>query len=87
MKQPLFAVALAAAMTLAGVALAQPGGGGARAACQADIQKLCPNARPGPGGGMRECVTSNWGHLSDPCKTAITQMRAMRQNGAGKPGQ
>jgi len=86
MKQPLFAAAaVVASLALAGGALAQPAAGGGRAACMADFQKLCPNAKPGPGGGMRECVRSNWDHLSDACKAAITQMRAARQNGGAKP--
>ena len=85
MKQPLFVAALAGSLALASAAFAQPGAN-ARAACQADLQKLCPDAKPGPGGTLRACVLSNWVRLSDPCKAAITQMRAARQAAGGKPG-
>jgi hypothetical protein len=96
MKQHLFAAALAAAMALAAVAQAQPAGGGAggggggragmREACQADMQKLCPDAKPGPGGGMRECIKSNFDKLSTPCQDAINKMRAEHQGGQGGGG-
>jgi hypothetical protein len=77
------------ALTLAaGAAFGQPpaggGGGGGRGgavrqACAADIQKFCPNIQPGPGGGMRDCIRKNFDGLSDSCKSALQQMRAMRQ--------
>jgi hypothetical protein len=83
MKQHLFAAAaLAAGLAVAGAGLAQPaggtgggGGGGVRQACSADMQKLCPDAKPGPGGGMRECMKAHFADLSDGCKTAINHMR------------
>jgi len=91
----LIAGAVAAGLTLASAALAQPpadsgqgpggghghggGRGAVRQACQADIEKFCPDAKPGPGGGMRECIVKNHDSFSDPCKAAIDQMRAARQ--------
>jgi hypothetical protein len=74
---------------LAGAAVAQPTDSGAdpraamRAACAADFAKLCPDAKPGPGGGLRECIESNQDKLSDGCKAAIQSMRAAMQNGGG----
>jgi len=92
MKQHFFAAAVAAAMALAAVAHAQPAGGdgghhggGVREACQADMQKLCPDAKMGPGGGMRECIKSNFDKLSTPCQDAINKMRAEHQ-AAGQGG-
>lgn len=86
MKQPLFAAAaLAASLALAGAAFAQPAGGGARAACQADIQKFCPAATPGPGGTLRACIRDHQAQLSDACKSAIAAMIAARQAAGGKP--
>jgi hypothetical protein len=94
----LIAGAAALGLAFASAAIAQPpdggpgpGGGGGRGAlrqaCMADFQKFCPDAKPGPGGGMRECVMKNHDSFSDPCKAAIDQMRAARQqhrdNGAG----
>jgi len=89
MKQSLFAAAaVVASLALAGAALAQPSaGGGARAACQADIQKFCPDAKPGPGGTLRACIREHQAQLSDGCKTAIAAMIAARQAAGAKPGQ
>lgn len=88
MKQPLFAAAaLVSSFALAGAALAQPGGG-VRAACQADIQKFCPDAKPGPGGTLRACIRDHQAQLSDGCKSALMAMMAARQAaGGGKPAQ
>ena len=84
MKQPVFVAALAASLAIAGAALAQPqGGGGVRAACQADFQKLCPDAKPGPGGTLRACIRDHQAQLSDGCKSALAAMRAARQAAGG----
>jgi hypothetical protein len=104
MKLSMFtAAALAAGLAFAGAVSAQPpagegGGGGGhghgamaavRQACMADIQKACPDAKPGPGGGMRECIVGHHTEFSQPCQDAIAQMRAARQqqqqNGGGAP--
>jgi hypothetical protein len=90
MKHRLFAAAFAGALAVASIAAAQPagggGGGGVREACAADIQKACPDAKPGPGGGMRECIKGHWDQLSDSCKAAITKMRAEHQEHGGGQG-
>jgi hypothetical protein len=76
----LMTCAAAAALTLASVAWAQPQQApDPRQACAADFQKLCPDAKPGPGGGLRECVTAHFNELSDPCKQAIMAMRQQMQ--------
>jgi hypothetical protein len=92
------ASALALFVSIAGAAGAQPpeggansggngghGGGAVRQACMADMQKICPDAKPGPGGGMRECMRAHYADLSDGCKAAIEQMRAQHQGGGGGP--
>jgi len=84
MKQPLFAAAVAS-LALAGAALAQPGAD-ARAACRADIQKFCPDAKPGPGGTLRACIREHQAQLSDGCKAAIAAMIAARQAAGGGTG-
>ena len=94
--KPFVQIALISAvgLAIAGTAVAQPapqGRGMVRQACAADIQKFCPDAKPGPGGGMRECIMSHQSSLSDGCKTALAQMRAARMQaqgggtGAGNP--
>jgi hypothetical protein len=70
---------LGAAIALASVAFAQPQGADPRQVCAADFQKLCPDAKPGPGGGLRECVQAHFNDLSDPCKQAILAMRQQMQ--------
>lgn len=76
------ALASALALALASAAVAQPQGG-VREACAADLQKVCPNATPGPGGTLRECIRDHFSELSDPCKQALMAMRQqMQQQGA-----
>jgi hypothetical protein len=88
--KPSILIAGALALGLASAALAQPpadsdsgahgGGRGAiRAACGADFQKYCPDAKPGPGGGLRDCIMKNRDSFSDSCKAALAQMRSHRQ--------
>ena len=76
----LIAATLAVAL-FAGAASAQPGGGGGavRQACMADFQKACPDAKPGPGGGMRECAKAHFTEFSQPCQSALQAMRARMQ--------
>ena len=68
-----------AAALIAGAASAQPAGGGIRQVCMADFQKACPDAKPGPGGGMRECATAHFAEFSQPCQSALQAMRARMQ--------
>jgi hypothetical protein len=71
----IIAVAVAAAPSFA-----QPpaGGGGVRAACAADISKLCPDAQPG-NGSIRQCITTHRDQLSDGCKSALAAAMARRE--------
>ena len=74
----------------AGVAAAQgmssppPGAAQARKACAADIQRLCPDAKPGPGGGLRMCLRDHQNDLSAECRSALATMRQQRQHGQGQ---
>ena len=56
--------------------LASPAGayGGGRAACRADVEKLCPDAKPGDG-SVRTCLHDHEADLSDGCKQAIAHRR------------
>jgi hypothetical protein len=88
---PRFARVLALPVLLAaGVAVAQgmssppPGAAQARKACAADIQRLCPDAKPGPGGGLRMCMREHQNDLSADCKNAMAAMRQQRQQGQGQ---
>jgi hypothetical protein len=80
---------LALSLVASAAAFAQPADGGSdpraamRAACAADFAKLCPDAKPGPGGGLRECIQSNQDKLSDGCKAAIMSARQAMQGGGG----
>ena len=78
----LASAALALSLVVAGAASAQPD---VRTACAADFQKACPDAKPGPGGGLRECVIAHQAEFSDGCKAALAAMMAARQNGGGAP--
>ena len=93
MRPILTIAAFSFALAAGGAAMAQPpggappGGGGGpfaamRAACQADMQKFCPD-KQGPERG--QCMQSHQSELSDQCKTAMAQMRAMRQSGGPPP--
>src|ERR1041385_799129 len=51
-----------------------------RAACGADVQKLCAGVQPG-GGRILACLKQHKDQVSDSCKNAI--MGAMKQSGGG----
>jgi hypothetical protein len=48
-----------------------------RAACDADIQKLCPDVKPG-GGRILACLKQNKDAVSDGCKQALMTARKNR---------
>jgi Cysteine rich repeat len=55
----------------------QPQGGGPRAACQADVAKLCPGIQSG-GGRIMGCLKQNEAQVSASCKEAIANRRARK---------
>ncbi len=71
-------VALASlALGVAPVTFAQQGGGGGgglRAACGADMQKLCPDAKDRE--SRRQCLTDNKEKLSPDCSAALASAPA-----------
>ena len=72
-------VSLAAFLALSsGVALAadapRPPSSGLRAACKADVEKVCAGIQPG-GGRIAECLKQNEAQVSAPCKDAIAKAR------------
>ena len=81
------AFALAAAMIVPGVALAEPGGGPMRGACKSDIQTLCAGVERG-GGRIRDCMRQHQAQISTACKVAIADRLLERsgQRGARAEG-
>jgi len=59
----------------------QPQSGSPRAACQADVAKLCPGIQPG-GGRIIGCLKQNEAQVSTSCKEAIAKGRARKAPGA-----
>jgi hypothetical protein len=55
----------------------QPAGNGPRAACKAEVEKLCSGIEPG-GGRIVACLRQNDAQLSAPCKEALAQARARK---------
>jgi hypothetical protein len=63
----------------------QPSGRGAvRAACQADIAKLC--SADADGHGAFRCLREHQDALSDSCKSAMSTARAQRRDHGGGQG-
>jgi hypothetical protein len=74
-------IALAAVLILSsGVALAadQPLGTSPRAACKADVEKLCSGVQPG-GGRIIGCLKQNEAQVSASCKDAVAKARGGRK--------
>jgi hypothetical protein len=73
------------ALLVAGAAAAQqtmtppPGAVQVRKACAADIQRLCPDAKPGQGGGLRMCLREHRNDLSPECRAALMAAHQQRQ--------
>jgi len=64
-------IACALAMPLAASARE----GGMKGACKADVEKLCPDAKPG-GGEIRKCLHDHEADLTDACKQAMERRHA-----------
>jgi hypothetical protein len=74
-KTPSHAIALAAALLLAGspMAVKARGGGGAPPqVCAVDLKSLCAGITPGEG-RIRACLTSHMGDLSAACSTKLSR--------------
>jgi hypothetical protein len=50
-----------------------------RQTCAADMAKLCPDAHPGPGGGLMQCVLQHRADLSPDCSQAIGALQGARK--------
>lgn len=74
-------LALASSLMLADAAAAQGPMAGVRAACQADLQKLCAGVQPG-GGRIKQCLKEHKDQVSTGCKSALAQMMANKRAGA-----
>jgi hypothetical protein len=79
-KLTILGLAVVLAGSAAGASFAQGPGGAMRAACGADMAKLCPNAQTRD--DRRQCMMSKRDQLSDACKSAIAAAMAAR-NAAG----
>jgi hypothetical protein len=53
-----------------------------RAACSADVQKLCPQIERGKG-MIRACLQAHEGDLSEACRAARAERAAARAKGKG----
>jgi hypothetical protein len=62
---------LAAALTMTGSARAEHHGG----PCRADVQRLCPNVKPGFG-GFRDCLAEHASELSPACQERLSRIQA-----------
>lgn len=62
---------LAVALTMAGPARAEHHGG----PCRADVQRLCPDVKPGFG-GFRDCLTEHASELSPACQERLSRIQA-----------
>lgn len=49
-----------------------------RAACEADVRRLCNGLQPG-GGRLLGCLQQNAASVSAPCKEALKAIKAPRQ--------
>ena len=78
-------LALAAAMIVPGIALAEPGH--LDGPCKTDLQALCAGVQPG-GGRIRDCMKEHRAELSAACKIALADRMLERagQRGARAQG-
>jgi hypothetical protein len=53
------------------------GAGGALAACQPDVKKFCPDAKPGEG-RIAACLKEHAAELSSDCKATLRAGKAAR---------
>jgi hypothetical protein len=63
---------LAVALTMAARPVHAHGHGGP---CRQDVQRLCPDITPGPG-GFRDCLQQHAAELSSACQEHVKQMEA-----------
>lgn len=53
--------------------------GALRQACASDVRTLCAGVLPG-GGRIKQCMIEKHDHLSDACRDAMAQARAMSKS-------
>jgi hypothetical protein len=79
-------LAFASCLMIADAAAAQGAMAGVRAACQADLQKLCAGVQPG-GGRIKQCLKEHKDQVSTGCKSALVEMKANKRAGSGAAAQ
>jgi hypothetical protein len=81
MKAAYYAIALGAALVLAGSTVgvkARGGGGGPPQECAVDLRSLCEGITPG-GGRIRACIMSHMGSLSSACSAKLSRATYVAQ--------
>jgi hypothetical protein len=53
-----------------------------RLVCAPDLARACPDARPGKGGGLAQCMKQHHGEFAAACQDAITSLRQAKRAGA-----
>jgi hypothetical protein len=79
---PLAVIGLFSAAVQAQDTSAPGGGGGARAACKADFQKLCKGVKFG---GARACLNDHKDEISQGCRDALAKHDAEEAAKGGTP--
>jgi hypothetical protein len=88
MKRALFIIAALTLSTTVVLAAEPAPGQGPRAACKADVEKLCRGVQPGHG-RIAACLKQNEAQVSAACKEAIANasQRHSTQGSAAPQGQ
>ncbi len=72
------AAALLSAMAAPALAQGGPAAQKLRAACETDVQSLCPGVQPG-GGRLLQCLKQHQKEVSPDCVAALEEARAARK--------
>ena len=73
----MLALTLTAASAAFATEASMPGGGELATACKGDVEKFCPDVKPGDG-RLKSCLKDHRAALSKECKAAARQARKSR---------
>jgi hypothetical protein len=85
MKNALFVLSILVLATTGALADDQPMNNSPRAACKADVEKLCSGVQPGHG-QVATCLKQNESQVSGACKDAIANARHKRTQPSSPQG-